>query len=104
MDKAKLPTNREAVLLAALVNGEKYGRELRTEYEKRSKERLPFGSLYTTLDRMTSKGFLRQRWGESSHERGGNRRKYFRLTACGEASLRAYELWAGSVFGVGVNV
>lgn len=96
----QLPNHREAVLLSCLINGEKYGRELRTEYEERCGRAIPLGSLYTTLDRMEDKGFLKSRFGESVHERGGNRRKYYRITGHGAAALDAYELWAASVAGV----
>jgi len=40
-----------------------------------------------TLDRMEDKGFLHSRHGESDPERGGNRRKYYTLSASGLKSL-----------------
>jgi DNA-binding PadR family transcriptional regulator len=81
------PNRREAVILAILMNGERYGRDIRDQYEERVGRSMPLGSLYVTLDRMEQKGFLRSRMGECSHERGGNRRKYYRLTGAGEAAL-----------------
>ncbi len=86
----RTPTDREAVLLQALVAGEKYGLELRDAYEAGSGRRMPFGSLYTTLDRMESKGFVESRIGEASAETGGNRRRYFRLRAEGAKALERY--------------
>ena len=62
------------VLLAVLLHGELYGRELRDRYAERTRTDLPLGSLYVTLDRMADKGLLTSRMGESAHERGGNRR------------------------------
>lgn len=78
-----LPNQREAIILAILLHGEEYGREIRALFEKRVGSNMPLGSLYTTLDRMEDKGLLKSRLGDSAGERGGNRRKYFRITAAG---------------------
>src|SRR4051812_44994619 len=43
--KTKMPSDREAVLLQALVAGEKYGLELQEEYESRTGGRMAPGSL-----------------------------------------------------------
>lgn len=100
--KDRLPNNREAVILSILVGRERYGREIRDEYEEAVREKLPLGSLYTTLERMDQKGFVRSRPGESSHERGGNRRRYFRITAPGQRALAAYRERAAAVGPEGV--
>lgn len=93
MKKEKFASQRQAVILSILVNGEKYGREIRNDYEKRTGRKMPFGSLYTTLTRMETYGFIKSRLGESTHERGGNRRKYFEITANGQQALYAFELF-----------
>ena len=87
--KMPLANQREAVILAALLHGERFGLEIRDQVESRTNQPMPLGSLYTTLDRMEAKGFIRSRLGESSHERGGNRRRYFELTAVGRDALNA---------------
>ena len=93
MEKIKLPSQREAVILASLINGEKYGREIRNAYEHETKRKMPLGSLYVVLGRMEDKyGFIKSRMGESGHKYGGNRRKYFKITGLGETALRAYEM------------
>lgn len=98
MSTMKTPTTREAVLLQALINGDKYGRELRDAYEKQTGKRMPLGSLYVTLDRMEVKGFLASRLGESVSSRGGNRRKYYRIQASGHVALSDYQAVASSIF------
>ncbi len=82
-----LPNQREEVILMILVAGEKYGREIRDAYQQRSRREMPYGSLYTTLDRMEDKGFIQSRLGDPSPERGGNRRKFYKLTADGLKAL-----------------
>ena len=45
------------------------------------------GAIYTVLDRLAAKGWVKSYMGESTDGRKGNRRKYFRVTGEGEAAL-----------------
>lgn len=99
MCKEKLPSQREAVILSILVHGEKYGRDIRNEYEECTGRKMPLGSLYVTLMRMEDRGYVRSWMGPSCHERGGNRRKYFEVTAQGLTALNAFELLVASIVG-----
>ena len=92
------PNEREAVILAVLIHGSRYGREIRDEYEKRSDRKMPLGSLYTTLSRMERKGFLRSKYTTATEVRGGNRRRNFELTADGERAYQSYEDWVTTTF------
>jgi DNA-binding PadR family transcriptional regulator len=74
---------RELHIMSILLNGERFGRQINLEYEKVTKKRMPIGSLYTTLERMQDKGYIKSREGEPNPEYGGNRRRYFSLTAKG---------------------
>lgn len=94
-----MPNNREAVILSILINGERFGREIREDYARRAGETMPLGSLYVTLDRMVEKGFLRSRQGDSMPERRGNRRRFFKLTASGIAALNQFQIRQLMVFG-----
>lgn len=80
-------SQREAVLLGCLLHGERYGLEIRDEYHKRTAIELPLGSLYTTLDRMQEKGFVTSRMGDPVPNRGGNRRRYFKITGDGQVAF-----------------
>jgi len=92
-----LITTREALLLAILSEGEKYGRAIRDECKSRAEHALPLGSLYTTLGRMEDKGLIRSRSEESSAGRGGHRRTFYRITALGQKALSAYVERTGTV-------
>ena len=98
---ATLPSTREGMILAILINGERYGRDIRNEFRKRTGTELPLGSLYTTLERMAAKGFLKPRMGESEHERGGNRRRYYRVTADGTRAFDALGAGLAATRGAG---
>ena len=91
MYKDKLPTNREVVILDILTNGERAGRDIRNEYESHTNTKMPLGSLYTTLTRMETYGFVESRTGDTKHERRGYPRKFFSITGTGERTLNAYQ-------------
>jgi len=45
------------------------------------------GSVYATLDRLQEKGLIASRLGESTAERGGRAKRYFRVTEQGLRSI-----------------
>lgn len=81
---------REALILAILREGKRYGREIRDECETRAGHNVPLGSLYTTLTRMEEKGLIRSHPEKSSVGRGGNRRNYYQITGVGQIALSDY--------------
>jgi DNA-binding PadR family transcriptional regulator len=99
VSRDKLPTNREAVILDILKNGECAGRDIRNEYESRTNTKLPLGSLYTTLTRMETSGFVESRTGGTTPERRGYPRKFFSITGTGERALSTYQTFIMNAFG-----
>ena len=80
----------QLVLLALLrLDNDAYGMEVREEIERRIAREVSYGAVYTTLDRLEQKGYVAHRMGESTPERGGRARKYFRVQPEGRAALRA---------------
>ena len=76
------------VLLAVLRKGENaYGVSIGEELELRTGKRPSSGAIYTTLERLREKGYLKTRVGEPTPERGGRRKQYFRVTGEGRAAL-----------------
>ena len=99
MSKDKLPTNREAVILDIVINGECAGRDIRNEYESRTNTKMPLGSLYTTLTRMETDGFVESRTGDGKPERRGYPRKFFSITGTGERALNFYQAFIVNALG-----
>ena len=81
----------EQVVLFALLRlgGESHGAALIREIEERAGRRVSPGALYTTLERLERKGLVVSWVGDSTPERGGRRRRCYRLEAEGAAELRA---------------
>jgi PadR family transcriptional regulator, regulatory protein PadR len=76
----------EEELLNLLIGSERYGLEIIKAFEDVSggKRKLSVGSLYPTLSRMEEKGLITSHMEDRpSDDKGGARRKYFRITKLG---------------------
>ncbi len=75
----------EYLLLAAAVRlgDEAYGAAIRQEIENTTERRCSIGALYTTLDRLEAKGFVRTKMGEATPVRGGRPKRMVQVTAKG---------------------
>jgi PadR family transcriptional regulator, regulatory protein PadR len=79
----------QLVLLAILHLGDAaYAVPIRQELATRARRDIARGALYTTLERLESKGYVRSRFGEPVPERGGRPRRYFVVTARGIGTLK----------------
>ena len=85
-----LGTFEQMVLLAVLGLGDKaYGRAVFREVERglQASRTLSAGAMYTTLDRLESKGLVSSRLEEGTPDRGGRARRFYRVTAPGASAL-----------------
>ena len=85
----------EQVVLMALLRlagDEAHGASISLELEEHLGRRVNPGALYTVLDRLGEKGFVEAWIGDSTPERGGRRRKVYRLTPEGAAELQRWYL------------
>jgi DNA-binding PadR family transcriptional regulator len=65
-----------------------YGAAIRQEIHARSGRDVSINAVYTTLDRLETKGLLTSWVGEPTPQRGGRRRKFYALRPAGVAALR----------------
>jgi DNA-binding PadR family transcriptional regulator len=80
----------QLVLLAILqCRDEAYTVPIRAVIVERSGRAVARGALYTSLDRLESKGLVASTMGEPVAARGGRPRRYFTVTRSGLAALRA---------------
>ena len=78
------------VLLAVVrLKGEAYAVSVRDEIQTRTGRPAPRGSVYITLDRLTRKGYLRERSEPGHAERGGRAKRVFSATTAGSAAAQA---------------
>jgi DNA-binding PadR family transcriptional regulator len=81
----------EQVVLFAIarMKGEAHSAAIIEEIESRADRRVSPGALYTVLERLEAKGMVTSWIGDSTPERGGRRRKVYRLLPEGARELRA---------------
>jgi DNA-binding PadR family transcriptional regulator len=100
MRKTFLGEFEEIVLLSvAVLDHDAYGVAVTLEIEKQTGRSVGFNSVHTTLQRLEEKGFLISKMGGATAERGGRRKRFFRLTAAGGRALKEVrdirtQLWA----------
>ena len=71
------------ITAAARLGEDAYGAAIRREVEEATGKRCSIGALYTTLDRMESKGFVKTWMGDATPERGGRAKRMVRVTTKG---------------------
>lgn len=75
---------------AARLGEDAYGISIRREIEAATGRRCSIGALYTTLDRLESKGYVKTWMGEATPQRGGRPKRMIRVTAKGLQQAAAF--------------
>ncbi|HEX9698307.1 MAG TPA: PadR family transcriptional regulator [Acidobacteriota bacterium] len=75
----------EQLLLFAVLrlDEDAYGATIRREIRERTGRSLTTGAIYTTLRRLEDRGLVSSWVGEPTPERGGRRKKFYRLEPAG---------------------
>lgn len=79
----------EQLILLALVRlgDEAYGVSIHNEIVRRAGRDVKVAAVYKTLERLEDKGLAISTVGEPTAERGGRRKKYFRIQPAGRRAL-----------------
>lgn len=99
--KADIGELEQLVLLAVLrLDEEAFAPEVAAVLEERAGRELSRGTLYAALDRLESRGLLSWSLESPTEERGGSRRRLYRVTPAGVEALAASRrillgLWDG---------
>ena len=111
MKGTQLGEFEELVLLTiALLYDDAYSVAVVEELSQRSERPMSLGVVHRTMQRLEEKGLVHSRFGESTAERGGRRKRLFTVTVAGEQALKEArrirnELWEGipkAAFGGGI--
>jgi PadR family transcriptional regulator len=73
--------------LVALPAEDCYGVPIRELIEQRTGRALSAGAIYTALERLTARGLVSSALGEPTAERGGRRKRMYRLETAGAREL-----------------
>jgi DNA-binding PadR family transcriptional regulator len=91
----------QVVMLAlARLEGDAYGMSIRREIERRAGRSVAIGAVYSTLERLEEKGYVRTVEKGPEAGRDGRARRFFELTRSGVDALQAAadlhaRLWSG---------
>lgn len=89
MPSESLGEFEQSLLLAiAHIGAKAYGVSIRQEIESRTGRDVAVGAIYTSLQRLEAKGYVKSSLGDPTPERGGRSKRYFTLRAAGAAALR----------------
>jgi DNA-binding PadR family transcriptional regulator len=75
---------------AARLGEDAYGAAIRREIESSTGGQCSIGALYTTLDRLEAKGFVKTWMTDPTPQRGGRPRRKVRVTAHGARAASAF--------------
>ncbi|QIP15752.1 PadR family transcriptional regulator [Spirosoma aureum] len=86
------------LIMVAILDGEGYGVTVSQALEEHTGRIVTFGTVHNTLIRLEEKGFVKSELGGATAERGGRRKRLFRVTALGSRALQEiqqlrHELW-----------
>jgi len=101
MTDVNLGEFEHVVLLAVLRLGDAaYAVTVREEIERRTGRRVSRGSIYVTLDRLETKGYLKSWLAEPTAVRGGRAKRFYTLRPRAVALLRdsrraLLQMWRG---------
>jgi len=90
----------ELVLLSvASLNTEAYAVAIKEELEKSAGRKVNISAVHSSLYRLEDKGFLTSEFGGSTQKRGGKKKRLFKVTSAGYATLQEakdmkQQLWA----------
>jgi PadR family transcriptional regulator, regulatory protein PadR len=93
MPRGDLLGSLEHIVLLALVRlgPRAYGMTVRREIEARTGRNISIGAVYSTLERLEAKGYIRSSTGEPTAARGGRAKRIFQINSAGERAMRTSE-------------
>lgn len=89
MSVVRLLGGFENLLLLAILrlDDRAYGVTIRQTLFEQAEKDVAIGAIYTGLDRLEQKGFVRSWHGDPTPERGGRAKKFYQVTAEGKKAL-----------------
>jgi len=83
-----LGTFEQIILTSLVILGENaYGATVHEKVEELAEGSRSIGSVYTTLDRLEQKGYVKSWFGDPTPERGGRAKRFFKIQAAGQLAL-----------------
>jgi PadR family transcriptional regulator PadR len=78
------------ITAAAGLGDDAYGAAIREAIESTTGRKCSIGALYTTIDRLETKGLLKTWMGEATQQRGGRAKRMVRVTSKGVMAAKDF--------------
>jgi PadR family transcriptional regulator, regulatory protein PadR len=78
------------ITAAASLGDDAYGAAIREEIKTTTGRKCSIGALYTTIDRLETKGFVKTWMGNATAQRGGRAKRMVRVTSKGEQAAKEF--------------
>lgn len=75
------------LIMTVILDDQAYGVTVSQEIERHTGRVVTFGSIHNTLIRLEEKGFVTSELGGATTERGGRRKRLFKVTNLGKIAL-----------------
>ncbi len=75
------------LLVVAILNDNAYGISVMEEIQTQTNRKINISAVHSALDRLEVKGFLDSHVGGATKERGGRRKRYFKINTVGQEAL-----------------
>ncbi|KYG73659.1 MULTISPECIES: PadR family transcriptional regulator [Roseivirga] len=90
MGRVQIGEFEELVLLVvAILNDNAYGISVMEEIQSQTGRKINISAVHSALDRLETKSFLKSEVGGATAERGGRRKRFFKITVAGQEALNA---------------
>ena len=89
MKETRLGEFEEVIMLLVGILGEEnsYALKIAEEFKSQTGRGVSIGAVHSTLTRLEDKGFLNSEMGKPTAERGGRRKRIYKITAYGKKVL-----------------
>ncbi len=77
------------MLTIGVLDDQAYGISIKDEMYAKTKKKPSIGALHTALQRLERKGMIKSWEGGATQERGGRKKRFYKLTASGLETLKA---------------
>lgn len=86
------------LLLVMIMEEEAYGYSVSKEYQRQNGKEISISAVHTVLSRLEKKGFIKSEMGGATEDRGGRRKRIFKITDNGvhavqELKAHRTKLW-----------
>lgn len=75
------------LLVVAVMHNEAYGVSITKEYNEQTGQSISLSAVHTVLRRLENKGFIESEMGSATSERGGRRKRLYKVTRFGLKTL-----------------